>query len=138
VCDFYEAAAAEAGVRLTVATDGAAAAHLDRALLQRAVGNLVANAIHHTPAGGSVTLSAVAKDGEVRVEVADTGRGVATEHLPHMFDRFYRADPARTSAAGHVGLGLAIVKGIAELHGGRVAVESEPGRGMRVTLHFPA
>jgi two-component system heavy metal sensor histidine kinase CusS len=137
VCDFYEAAAAEAGVRLTAAADCPTPAKLDRALLQRAVGNLVANAINHTPPGGSVALSAIAKNGEVRVEVTDTGRGVAAEHLPHLFDRFYRADPARTSAAGHVGLGLAIVKGIAELHGGRVAVDSKIGHGTRVTLSFP-
>jgi two-component system heavy metal sensor histidine kinase CusS len=137
VRDFYEAAAADAGVRLMVAVDGRVEARLDRSLFQRAVGNLIANAIAHTPAGGSVSLTAIAKDGEIRVEVSDTGRGVAAEHLPHLFDRFYRADPARTSAAGHVGLGLAIVKGIAELHRGRVTAESEPGRGMRVTLHIP-
>jgi two-component system heavy metal sensor histidine kinase CusS len=137
VSEFYDAAAAEAGVGIRVLADGPTSARLDRALFQRAAGNLVANAIAHTPPGGSVTLSSVANNGEIRVEVADTGCGIAREHLPHLFDRFYRADPARTSAAGHVGLGLAIVKGIAELHGGRVAVESQPGRGTRVTLHFP-
>jgi two-component system heavy metal sensor histidine kinase CusS len=137
VCEFYEAAAAEAGVRLNVAAGEAVSARLDRSLVQRAIGNLVANAINHTPSGGSVTLSAVAKNREIVIEVADTGRGVATEHLPHLFDRFYRADPARTSAAGHLGLGLAIVKGIAELHGGRVVVESEVGSGTRVILRLP-
>src|SRR5262249_35796547 len=71
-------------------------------------------------------------------EVADTGRGVAPEHLPRLFDRFYRVDPARSSASGSVGLGLAIVKGIAELHGGSVTLTSEIGRGTRVTLLLPA
>jgi two-component system heavy metal sensor histidine kinase CusS len=137
VCEFYEAAAAEAGVQLAVVADGPVLADLDRALFQRAIGNLVANAIAHTSSGGAVTLSAVANDDAVRVEVADTGRGIAAEHLPHLFDRFYRADPARTSAAGHVGLGLAIVKGIADLHGGQLTVESNIGRGTKFTLHFP-
>jgi two-component system heavy metal sensor histidine kinase CusS len=138
VREFFEAAAAEAGVRLEVRAATPVQARLDRALLQRAVGNLVANALDHTPAGGTVTLSAAARPGGVSVEVADTGRGVAAEHLPFLFDRFYRVDRARSSAAGHLGLGLAIVKGIAELHGGRAAVASDVGRGMRVTLTFPS
>jgi signal transduction histidine kinase len=71
------------------------------------------------------------------VEVVDTGEGVAADHLPYLFDRFYRADPARPPG-GRVGLGLAIVKGVVELHGGTAAVASEPGRGTTVTLTFPA
>jgi two-component system heavy metal sensor histidine kinase CusS len=144
VCEFYGATAAEGGVDLTVAPACAPGsrvmANVDRALLQRAVGNLVANALAHTPAGGSVTLSATADGDGVRIEVADTGCGVAAEHLPFLFDRFYRADPARRPADGqaaNAGLGLAIVKGIAELHGGRVGVESEPGRGTRIRLTVP-
>jgi two-component system heavy metal sensor histidine kinase CusS len=138
VRDFYEAAASEAGVALAVAAPAGLTAELSRPLFQRAVGNLVANALAHTPPGGRVTLSATAEDGRVRVEVADTGRGIATEHLPHLFDRFYRADPARSSSSGGVGLGLAIVRGIAELHGGAVALDSEVGRGTRVSLLLPA
>src|SRR5262249_59508773 len=88
------------------------AAEFDRPLLQRAVGNLVANALAHTPAGGTVTLSAAAEGDAVRIEVRDTGTGIAPEHLPHVFDRFYRADPSRTSTAGNVGLGLALVTSI--------------------------
>ena len=71
------------------------------------------------------------------MEVADTGAGISAAHLPHVFDRFYRADPARPSAAGRVGLGLAIVKSIVELHGGAVRVASEVGRGTRVTCPSP-
>src|SRR5262249_28809229 len=112
VREFFDPAAAEAGVRLRVAAESRLVVRADRTLLQQAVGNLVANALAHTPAGGSVTLFADGSDGEVRVGVRDTGPGIPAEHLPFVFDRFYRADPARSS--GRVGLGLAIVKGIAD------------------------
>jgi two-component system heavy metal sensor histidine kinase CusS len=136
VRDFYEAAANEAGIDLKVKGGGGIIAELDRTLFHRAVSNLVANALSHTPRGGEVTLGA-ARDGDlVRVEVCDTGRGIAAEHLPHVFDRFYRADLARTSVGGSVGLGLALVKSIATLHGGSCAIESEPGRGTTVRLLF--
>jgi two-component system heavy metal sensor histidine kinase CusS len=137
VQEFYGAAAAEAGVKLAVVAPGGVAADLNRPLFQRAVGNLVANALAHTAAGGSICLSAGRDDAGAWVEVADDGCGIDTVHLPHLFDRFYRADPSRTSAGGRVGLGLAIVKSIAELHGGSVRLASEPGRGTRVTLHLP-
>jgi two-component system heavy metal sensor histidine kinase CusS len=137
VCEFYEAAATEAGVRLAVALQGQVPADLDRPLFQRAVGNLVANALAHTPPGGSVTLSATGDDTATRVEVADTGCGIPAAHLPHVFDRFYRADDARSSRNGNVGLGLAIVRTIVELHRGAVEVRSEVGRGTRVSMTFP-
>jgi two-component system heavy metal sensor histidine kinase CusS len=136
VREFYEAAASEVGVALTVVCPDPVPAALDRTLFQRAVGNLVANALAHTPPGGTVTLAA-ARDGDaVRVEVADTGCGIPPEHLAHVFDRFYRADPARSTASGRVGLGLAIVKGIVTLHGGSARIASDVGRGTRVTLVF--
>jgi signal transduction histidine kinase len=69
--------------------------------------------------------------------VADTGCGIPPAHLPHVFDRFYRADQVRSSSAGNVGLGLAIVRSIVELHGGSVQIASEVGRGTRVTMSFP-
>lgn len=137
VRDFYEAAAADAGVTLTLSAPATLPASLDRTLFQRAMGNLVANALAHTPAGGEVTLTAAASGDAVEVEVRDTGAGIATEHLPHVFDRFYRADPARTTAAGHVGLGLAIVKAIAGLHRGTVSLDSTLGKGTRVRLCLP-
>ena len=123
-------------MRITVAAEGAGSACVDRALLQRAVGNLVENALRHTPPQGAITLRAARADAGVRLEVEDTGCGIAAEHLPHVFDRLYRVDRARS--AGGAGLGLAIVKGIVELHGGTVAVDSEVGRGTRVTLLLPA
>jgi two-component system heavy metal sensor histidine kinase CusS len=138
VCEFYEPAAHEAGVALTVTAPGDLVADLDRTLFQRAVGNLVANALAHTPPGGTVTLSAAAEGDAVRVEVTDTGTGIPPEHLPHVFDRFYRADQVRSGSSGRVGLGLAIVKSIAALHRGGAAITSEVGRGTRVRLVLPA
>jgi two-component system heavy metal sensor histidine kinase CusS len=135
VREFYEPAAAEAGVSLTVSADGAGSARVDRALLQRAVGNLVENALRYTPPQGAITLRAARDGGGLRLEVEDTGCGIAMEHLPHVLDRLYRVDRARSS--GGAGLGLAIVKGIVELHGGSVAVASAVGRGTRVTLLLP-
>jgi two-component system heavy metal sensor histidine kinase CusS len=137
VRDFYEAAASEAGVSLAVETPTDLVAGLDRTLFQRAVGNLVGNALAHTPAGGTVTLTAAADGTSIRVEVADTGAGIPPEHLPHVFDRFYRVDPARAGGPGRVGLGLAIVKSIAALHQGSAEIASALGRGTRVRLVFP-
>ena len=137
VCEFYEAAATEAGVSLAVDVHGHVPADMNRPLFQRAVGNLVANAIAHTPTGGAVTLTAAGEGPTTRVEVADTGCGIPASHLPHVFDRFYRADPSRSSAGGGVGLGLAIVRSIAELHGGAVELSSEVGRGTRAVMTLP-
>jgi two-component system heavy metal sensor histidine kinase CusS len=137
VREFYEAAASEQGVKLAVAVPDGVRAELNRPLFQRAVCNLVANAIAHTPPGGSVTLTAAADGDATTVAVTDTGRGIPEADRPHIFDRFYRADPVRNSSAGNVGLGLAIVKSIVELHGGEVHVSSEVGKGTRVAMSFP-
>jgi two-component system heavy metal sensor histidine kinase CusS len=136
VREFFEPAAAENGVTVVVEVEGGLVVPADRSLFQRAVGNLVTNALAHTPAGGTITLRGRRTEGRVRVEVVDTGEGIAAEHLPYLFDRFYRADPAR-SGGGRVGLGLAIVRGVVELHGGTAMVESAPGRGTTVALTFP-
>jgi two-component system sensor histidine kinase BaeS len=105
--------------------------------LRQVLVNLLANALQHTPAGGRVTVRARAGDGRVVVEVADTGAGIAPEDLPHLFERFYRADRARTRATGGTGLGLAIVRSLVQLHGGTVAVDSRPGAGSRFTVALP-
>lgn len=138
--EFFAPAAAEAGVRLEVDAEPGLVVRADRHLLQQAIGNLVANALAHTPAGGVVTLFAARDAAGVRFGVRDTGPGVPPEHLPYLFDRFYRADPARAADRGRVGLGLglAIVKGIAELHRGSVTAVSPPGQGTTVTLTLPA
>jgi two-component system heavy metal sensor histidine kinase CusS len=135
--DFYEPAAAEAGVSLHLTAPDGIRTTLDRTLFQRAIGNLVANALAHTRSGGAITLTAARNDGAVHVQVADTGCGIAREHLPFVFDRLYRVDQARSAAAGGVGLGLAIVKSIATLHRGSALIDSRLGEGTCVTLVFP-
>jgi len=137
ICEYYEAAAAECKVTLSTRSGEEVVYPFDRSLLQRALGNLVVNALDHTPPGGAVWLSAVADRGRVRIEVSDTGCGIPAEDLPRVFDRFYRADRARSSQFGGVGLGLAIVKGIVTLHGGWTEVESQVGKGTRIVLSFP-
>lgn len=135
VREFYDPLAAEAGISLTIAASQPRLDALgDRVLLRRAVINLVANAVRYTPPGGRIVMEA-ARDGDVvRIAVSDTGCGIPATYIPRLFDRFFRVDRARETGGGHIGLGLAIVKAIAELHGGSVVVESEVGRGTRVTL----
>jgi two-component system heavy metal sensor histidine kinase CusS len=135
--EFYEAAATDAGVALRVKTAGSVLVDIDRTLFQRAIGNLVTNALAHTKPGGAITLETNGTGHETRVGVSDTGCGIAKNHLPHVFDRFYRADPARGNESGNAGLGLAIVKSIAALHQGSVSIESEMGKGTTVWLTFP-
>ena len=101
--------------------------------LKQLLSNLVNNAIKYTPEGGTITLSLFREGEWACLEVSDTGIGIPPEHLPHMFDRFYRVDKARSRAGGGTGLGLAIVKGIAEQHGGKVSVVSELGKGSTFT-----
>jgi two-component system, OmpR family, heavy metal sensor histidine kinase CusS len=136
VCAFCEPLAVEAGVQLVVEASGPIRFDLERALFRRAVGNLITNALAHTPVSGRVTVSAREESGRLAVSVADTGLGIAAEHLPHLFDRFYRVDAARTAGDG-VGLGLAIVRSIAEMHGGHATAESRPSEGTVVTLSLP-
>lgn len=100
--------------------------------------NLLDNALAYTPPEGRITIRLEPIPGQVALQVEDTGCGIAPEHLPHLFERFYRADPARARESGGTGLGLAIVKEIAEAHGGRVTVESTPGQGTRFTVTLPA
>ncbi len=137
VREFYSAAAHEAGIRLVVEATEPVFVPADRQLVQRAVGNLVSNALAHTPAGGEVVLDAENRNGRVHVKVTDTGHGIPAEHLPHVFDRFYRGDAARSTHSGRVGLGLAIVRGIASMHGGSADIQSTVGKGTQVTLTFP-
>lgn len=137
VQEFYEAAAAEAGVELHVSVGPELHAPLDRTLFQQAVGNLVSNAITHTPKDGSIHIAAWQDTGSLHVSVTDTGCGIPPEHLPRVLDRFYRVDRARSGSIHNVGLGLSVVKAIVERHGGRIEIESEIDRGTRVTLCFP-
>ncbi len=126
-----------AGVTLTTALDAAIdTIPGDARRLEQVVQNLTANAIRHTPAGGRVAWQAVRDGDAVVLRVSDTGEGIAPEHLPHVFDRFYKADPARADATG-TGLGLSIVKAIVERHGGRVSVSSSRGAGTRFDVRLP-
>jgi two-component system heavy metal sensor histidine kinase CusS len=135
--DFYDVAAAEAGVKLEIDADAEIEASLDRTLFQRALGNLLTNAFAHTPPGGVVRVQARRAGACVEIEVADTGSGIEAAHLPHVFERFYRADAARATQTGNLGLGLAIVRSIAVMHGGSAGIESVAGRGTTVRLEFP-
>jgi signal transduction histidine kinase/HAMP domain-containing protein len=108
-----------------------------RADLGLAVRNLLDNAVRHTPAGGSVDIRVNGQNGDVAVEVTDTGEGIPRRELPRIFERFYRVDTARARATGGTGLGLAIVKHVAERHGGTVSAESELGVGSKFVLRLP-
>jgi len=129
-------AAGEQGVRLDLRSGaGDTRVRADAGRLQQALGNLLGNAIKFTPRGGRVTLSAALGTGVVRFAVADTGPGIPTERLPHVFDRFWQARETRRRGAG---LGLAVVKGIVEAHDGTLGVDSTPGVGSRFWLAIPA
>jgi len=142
VRDYYEASAEDGGISLTTAAAAEPViAELDRTLVQRAVGNLVSNAVAHTASGGSIvlgtTLGTGAEESTVRIEVSDTGEGIPPDALPKVFDRFYRVDTSRSQASGGTGLGLAIVQSIMLLHGGNVEIASQVGHGTCVTLRIP-
>ncbi|MGA2197629.1 MAG: heavy metal sensor histidine kinase [Bryobacteraceae bacterium] len=135
--DYYEATATEMGVTLTASVGDSVWGDVDRALLQRALGNLVSNALAHCSAGDGIRLNARRQGGQICMEVRDTGSGISVEALPRVFDRFYRADPARSRNSGGAGLGLAIVRQIVYLHGGDVQISSERGSGTTVSVVLP-
>jgi signal transduction histidine kinase len=117
------------------ARDGAVWA--DPARLRQVLLILLDNALRHTPKGGSIQLDVVAQARTTSIQIVDTGSGIAPEHLPRLFDRFYRGDPSRTSASGGTGLGLSIAKALVEAQGGQIALDSQLGRGTRVTVTLP-
>jgi two-component system sensor histidine kinase BaeS len=137
IATMYRAAAEAAGSVLTVEVTDRPRLDADPVRLRQAVGNLLANAVRYTPAGGRVMLRAYADGDDVLIEVADTGPGIAPEHLPYVFDRFWRAEKSRSRQTGGSGLGLAIVRQLTEAHGGFAAVRSEPGRGATFVLRLP-
>lgn len=117
------------GVRIEVASGEAAPVAADRRRIAQIIHNLLANALRYTPTGGEIRLTAESSASSVRVEVTDTGVGIPAEHLPHIFERFYRVDPSRTRETGGSGLGLTIAKRIVEAHGGTMGVSSTVGAG---------
>jgi two-component system, OmpR family, heavy metal sensor histidine kinase CusS len=135
VVEFFSSLAEEKRIALT--SEGSASVFADRSLLRRALSNLVGNAVQHTPAGGSVRVVVGETGDGTTIEVHDTGAGIASPHLPRLFDRFYRVDEARSRRPEGTGLGLSIVRSILTLHGGTVTAASEPGRGSVFTMRFP-
>jgi two-component system heavy metal sensor histidine kinase CusS len=134
IAAYYEAIAEER--QITLSCTGAGEIYADPILLGRAVSNLVDNALRFTPAGGTILISLETEPGGARISVKDTGCGIGAQHLPRVFDRFYRADVSRSSEG--TGLGLALVKSIADLHGASVTIESEVNCGTTVSLSVPA
>ncbi|PDO09242.1 MAG: two-component sensor histidine kinase [Candidatus Reconcilbacillus cellulovorans] len=131
------AAFREKGVRLAVDADSPAETCVDRDRFIQIMINLLTNALKFTPPGGSVDIRLHDEPDAVRLIVRDTGVGIAPEHIPHVFERFYRADPSRSRKTGGSGLGLAIVKKLVDAHGGSIRLDSAPGRGTAVTVRLP-
>ncbi|MEA3336783.1 MAG: ATP-binding protein [Chloroflexota bacterium] len=132
------AAAQEVQLRYEVPAD-LPLLNIDVERMGQALFNLLENAVRHTPANGEILLTAQCQDEQLRLIIRDTGAGISAEDLPHIFERFYRADRARNPAEGRAGLGLSIVEAIVEAHGGTVNVESEgmPGKGSVFTVNLP-
>jgi signal transduction histidine kinase len=140
VADRHDPALRDRRITLDLAVEPAAlTVRADPQRLEQALQNLAANALRHTPAGGRISLDAARSSDGVRIVVRDTGPGIPAEHLPHIFERFYKADASR-SASDHLsrsGLGLSIVRAIVERHGGSIAASNAPGRGAVFELNLP-
>ena len=141
VATSFSGPAEAAGIDLRVEMDGDPADLTlagDVGRLDQVLSNLMDNALRHTPAGGSIALRAEPIEEGVRIVVSDTGEGIPAEHLPYIFDRFWRGDRSRSRASGAgTGLGLAIARQLVQAHGGRIGVESELGRGTTFTIDVP-
>ncbi len=134
IAAYYRTVAEERGISITNKGDGEV--YANALLFDRALSNLLDNALRFTPDGGKITIATEIKPDRTELAIEDTGCGIPPQHLPRIFDRFYRADSSRSSQG--TGLGLALVKSITDLHGGSVEVASEVNRGTTVTLTFPA
>ena len=126
--------------RVTLSVDVAAETppvEVDPQRLQQVLGNLLANSLRHTPPGGQIWLQASAREQMARIKIRDTGHGIAPDELPHIFDRFWRGDKARTRHGSGAGLGLAIARQLVEAHGGHIGATSRPGQGTTITIDLP-
>jgi two-component system phosphate regulon sensor histidine kinase PhoR len=133
----YELKARERKIKVIVNCGEEIIVKANSRLLKQAIGNLLDNAIKYSEPGKAVEIEAVRNIEEVFIRVSDHGSGIASEHLPRLFERFYRVDKGRSRELGGTGLGLAIVKHITQAHGGHVTVESILGKGSVFTLHLP-
>jgi signal transduction histidine kinase len=137
VYELQEPLARRKGLTLEIDEAQEASVSGDPLWLHQMVTNLVNNAIKYTPSGGRVALSLVQESAEAVLSIRDNGIGIPPEHLPFIFDRFYRVDAGRSRESGGTGLGLSIVQWVAETHGGRVEVESRPEKETRFTVRLP-
>jgi signal transduction histidine kinase len=134
----YQVQAGEKNISLTVkARRDLPAVLADPDRMAQVLGNLVSNALRYTPEGGQIVLAALAGETHVSLQVQDTGAGILPDDLPHIFNRFYRADQSRQQQHGESGLGLAIARSIVEAHGGTITVESTRGQGTTFTILLP-
>jgi two-component system phosphate regulon sensor histidine kinase PhoR len=133
-----QAAAEERNIAVQVSCDQTVMANINSHLLEQAVVNLLDNAIKYSDPGDAVSIVARRLPNEITISVTDHGSGIDREHLPRLFERFYRVDKARSRKLGGTGLGLAIVKHIVQAHGGKVSVQSTPGKGSTFTIYLPA
>ncbi len=133
----YETRARERHIQVALHGEDEIVVKANARLLEQAVGNLLDNAIKYSEPGGSIEIDVTQGKGEVTIAVSDHGCGIAPEHLPRLFERFYRVDKGRSRELGGTGLGLAIVKYVIQAHGGDVTVESTPGKGSAFTIHLP-
>lgn len=138
VLDQYRPTAEEAGLSLKIDLPERCAAEVDRIQFERLLSNLLSNAINYTPPGGEVRCRLRRSPQSVELSVEDTGRGIPGEHLPRIFERFYRVPSANTSDARGMGLGLSFVAWIVKAHGGAIDVTSEPGQGSRFLVTLPS
>src|SRR5262249_45835382 len=137
VVDNMRPLAGAKSVALTMRLAGAVRVRGDPARLRQVLYNLLDNAVKYTPATGRVDVTVAARGSSALLAVADTGEGIAPEHVPHIFERFYRVDKARTRAQGGTGLGLSIARSIVTAHGGKIDVVSAPGQGAVFTVVLP-
>ena len=137
IYEYYDVLMADADIQWVVECPAGLVVEANRPLLQRAIGNLIENALHYTPSGGTIAVCAIPSATSLRIEVADNGAGIPPEDLPHVFDRFYRVEKDRSTSTGGSGLGLAIVRSVVELHGGEVKIESIHNIGTTVVLTLP-
>lgn len=136
VCEYYEAMAEEKNISVTC--QGNASINANSIMFRRMISNLLSNSLKYTPENGWVRIDISPLQNQVKIILSDNGIGIAEEHLPKLFDRFYRVDSARSQHSGGMGLGLAIVKSIADLHQGILSITSAPDKGTVIQLLFPA